>query len=101
MEPFPKRKFIFFSCSLRRAVVFSAHSTQEWRTRMKRSDVKRFCLTVALVLTAAYIAAAPPGTYHLIKKIPLGAAPGGTEYFDYITFDPSTRRVYLSHGTEV
>src|SRR5262249_14822560 len=73
----------------------------EWRTKMKRSDLKRFCLTVALVLAAAYIAAAPPGTYHLIKKIPLGAAPGGTEYFDYITFDPSTRRVYLSHGTEV
>jgi len=68
---------------------------------MMSSNSARFALTVAFVLAAAYIAAAPPGTYHLIKKIPFGAAPGGTEYFDYITFDPSTRRVYLSHGTEV
>src|SRR5262250_2947217 len=41
------------------------------------------------------------GGYHLIKKIPLGAAPGGGEYFDYITVDSEARRVYLSHGTEV
>ena len=27
-------------------------------------------------------------------------APGGLEYFDYITFDTAPRRVYLSHGTE-
>src|ERR1700692_3208151 len=37
---------------------------------------------------------------HLLKKIPLGAAEGGGEYFDYITFDAAARRVYLSHGTE-
>jgi YVTN family beta-propeller protein len=41
-----------------------------------------------------------PG-YHLLKRIPLGTAEGGREYFDYITFDAATRRVYLSHGTEV
>jgi YVTN family beta-propeller protein len=41
------------------------------------------------------------GGYHLLKKIPLGAAEGGGEYFDYITFDATARRVYLSHGTEV
>jgi len=41
------------------------------------------------------------GGYHLLKKIPLGAAEGGGEYFDYITFDAATRRVYLSHGTEI
>ncbi len=41
------------------------------------------------------------GGYHLIKRIPLSAAEGGAEYFDYITFDPAARRVYLSHGTEV
>src|SRR6267142_6684345 len=68
---------------------------------MKRSNSARFGLTVAFVLAALYVAAAPPGAYHLTKKIPFGAAAGGTEYFDYITFDPSTRRVYLSHGTEV
>src|ERR1700737_1499109 len=39
--------------------------------------------------------------YHLIKKIPLGAAPGGGEYFDYVTVDSAARRVYLAHGAEV
>jgi len=37
----------------------------------------------------------------LLKKIPLAAAPGGGEYFDYITVDSDARRVYVSHGTEV
>jgi YVTN family beta-propeller protein len=41
------------------------------------------------------------GGYHLLRKVSLGAAPGGSEYFDYITFDAAARRVYLSHGTEV
>src|SRR5712692_5236752 len=51
----------------------------------------------------AYVLAAPPaggGGYHLLKKIPLGTAPGGGEYFDYINVDSAARRVYLSHGTE-
>ena len=42
-----------------------------------------------------------PVDYHLVKKIPFGAAEGDREYFDYITFDPEVRRAYLSHGTEV
>jgi hypothetical protein len=42
----------------------------------------------------------PTGSYYLLKKIPFGAAPGGSEYFDYTTVDAATRRVY-SHGTEV
>jgi YVTN family beta-propeller protein len=45
--------------------------------------------------------ATPPANYHLIKRMPLGAAAGGGEYFDYITIDPVARRVYVSHGTEV
>src|SRR5438876_4789059 len=65
---------------------------------MKRSSVLvGFCLLVL----GAYVLASPPSGYHLLKKLPFGAAPGGMEYFDYITFDNSTRRVYLSHGTEV
>src|SRR5947199_1574207 len=65
---------------------------------MKRSSVLvGFCLLVL----GAYILASPPSGYHLLKKLPFGAAPGGQEYFDYITFDNATRRVYLSHGTEV
>jgi YVTN family beta-propeller protein len=41
------------------------------------------------------------GGYHQLKKYDLGAAPGGKEYWDYITFDPTTRRLYISHNTEV
>src|ERR1700688_720030 len=58
-------------------------------------------VSFALLLGAVAVAnAAGPG-YHLIKKIPLGAAPGGGEYFDYVTVDSAARRVYLSHGAEV
>src|SRR5439155_10775008 len=68
-----------------------------------RSDcVGRLVLGLCLLLLGAYaLAAAPSGKYHLLKKIPLGAAPGGGEYFDYITVDSAARRVYLSHGTEI
>ena len=51
---------------------------------------------VSFVLLGAVALAAPPGSgYHLLKKIPLGAAPGGGEYFDYVTVDSAARRVYL------
>jgi DNA-binding beta-propeller fold protein YncE len=67
--------------------------------------VKKFLpsLTVlCLTLFGAMTSASPAGPgYHLIKKIPLGAAPGGREDFDYITVDSAARRVYLSHGAEV
>jgi YVTN family beta-propeller protein len=39
-------------------------------------------------------------SYHLLKKVPLSATPGG-EYFDYVMVDSAARRVYASHGTEV
>jgi DNA-binding beta-propeller fold protein YncE len=41
------------------------------------------------------------GGYHLLKTISLPAAPGGAEYYDYITVDADARHVYVSHGTEV
>jgi len=65
--------------------------------------MKRFSLSViAFALLGAVALANPPGPgYHLIKKIPLGAAPGGGEYFDYVTVDSAARRVYLAHGAEV
>jgi hypothetical protein len=67
--------------------------------------MKKFSLSLTLVscaLLGAIALANPPGSgYHLIKKVPLGAAPGGGEYFDYVTVDSTSRRVYLSHGTEV
>src|ERR1700737_1963314 len=59
-------------------------------------------LVVFFTFIGTVVMANPPGSgYHLIKKVPLGAAPGGGEYFDYVTVDSDARRVYLSHGTEV
>jgi len=53
-------------------------------------------------LAACFALGNPPeGGYHLLKKYALGAAPGGKEYWDYITFDAATRRLYVSHNTEV
>ena len=55
-----------------------------------------------VVLLGVLAAASPLAVhYHLLKKAPLGAAGGGREYFDYLTVDSGTRRVYASHGTEV
>src|ERR1700716_1706968 len=67
--------------------------------------MKKFMLFLSLACFALLGGIAParpagPG-YHLIKKVPLGAAPGGGEYFDYVTVDSAARRVYLSHGAEV
>jgi len=56
---------------------------------------------VGLILLASVLGFQTGRGYHLLRKISLGAAPGGAEYFDYITFDAASRRVYLSHGTEV
>ncbi len=63
--------------------------------------MKRSSVLLVLSLMVAFVLASPPSGYHLLKKIPFAAAPGTIEYFDYITFDAATRRVYLSHGTEV
>src|ERR1700686_4275444 len=67
--------------------------------------VSRMCGLVVctfFVLSGVVAMAAPPASgYHLIKKIPLGKAAGGAEYFDYITVDADARRVYVSHGAEV
>jgi len=60
------------------------------------------CALAAGVLLAGAKAGAPAGSgYHLLKKVSLGAAPGGGEYFDYLTADSEGRRIYVSHGTEV
>src|ERR1700730_1761024 len=67
---------------------------------MKKFSVFLAFASFVLLGVIALAKPAAPG-YHLIKKIPLGAAPGGGEYFDYVTVDAEARRVYLSHGTEV
>lgn len=69
---------------------------------MKRSSLAPWAIVSLFLSAAAYVLAfQPTAGYHLLKKIPFGAAEGGGEYFDYITFDAAARRVYLSHGTEV
>src|SRR5262250_2046152 len=67
---------------------------------MKHRDVVLVLSCISLVWLAVAAGPAAPG-YHLLRKISLGAAPGGGEYFDYITVDSAARRLYLSHGTEV
>ena len=57
-------------------------------------------IAAALMMTAPAQQKTASG-YHLLKTIPLPPAPGGDEYYDYITVDPDARRVYVSHGTEV
>jgi hypothetical protein len=69
---------------------------------MKLSGLCGVAVCLSLLLLGILVSASPPaGSYHLLKKVPLGAAAGGGEYFDYLTFDAAARRVYLSHGTEV
>lgn len=70
---------------------------------MKLSGLIRLATFSAfLVLSGVALASPPQSGYRLLDKYSLPDAPGATrEYFDYITVDPATRRVYLSHGTEV
>src|SRR5579864_6796589 len=75
---------------------------------MKFSSFGRFAVGLFLVLLGAcflsgsYARPKPAASsYHLIKKVSLPPAPGGGEYYDYISVDAEARRVYVSHGTEV
>jgi len=68
---------------------------------MKLSILRYLAVSASIILLGATIlAAVPAGGYHLLKKFSFGAAPGGSEYFDYINVDAAARRVYLSHGAE-
>src|SRR5690349_7819478 len=69
---------------------------------MKRLNLDYLAACVSVVALGAYaLTAASVGGYHLLKKVPFGAAEGGGEYFDYITVDSAAHRLYLSHGTEI
>ena len=59
------------------------------------------CSFIAAALLAGTAFAAATISYHLANTYKFGAASDGREYFDYITFDPGSRRLYLTHGTEV
>jgi hypothetical protein len=58
-------------------------------------------ITISAALLVASAVAASTITYHLAQTQKFAAAGAGREYFDYITFDPGSGRLYLSHGTEV
>src|SRR3984893_15609176 len=70
---------------------------------MKLSKLVRlaFVLSILALGTYALAVSAAGGGYHLLKKVPLAAAPGGGQYFDYLLVDPDARRVYVTHGTKV
>jgi DNA-binding beta-propeller fold protein YncE len=66
---------------------------------MKR--LGRFCITSAHLTLVTFLLvtsslAAGPG-YHLVKTYPLGGDGG----WDYLTFDPASRHVFLSRATHV
>ncbi|HVP50549.1 MAG TPA: hypothetical protein VMT05_00435 [Terriglobales bacterium] len=50
-----------------------------------------------LFLLLVSMAASAGSGYHLLKKIPLGGEGG----WDYLTFDPDSRRLYISRATHV
>ena len=59
-------------------------------------------LAGACFLSSSYAQPKPASSgYHLLKTVSLPDAPGGREYYDYISVDPEARRVYVSHGAEV
>lgn len=69
---------------------------------MQLYNMRRLALGMPFLLLGVCALGAPPvDNFHLLKKINVSGGDGKQEYFDYITLDPSTRRVYLSHGTNV
>jgi hypothetical protein len=69
---------------------------------MNGSYAARFAACIFLLIVGTVALSRPSGSgYHLVKTIPLGAAPGDVEYFDYVTVDAAGGRVYIAHGTEV
>src|SRR6267378_2687250 len=69
---------------------------------MKVFGMSKVAASLLMSLCGVVALASPPESgYHLIKKVPLGKAAGGAEYFDYITVDADARRVYVSHGSEI
>ena len=66
---------------------------------MKSLGFGRFAVVLFLALLSTWLLSAvharpkPEASgYHLVKTISLPPAPGGGEYYDYITVDPEARR---------
>lgn len=67
---------------------------------MKLSAYAKLAFALGVVVSAGSVLAQ---SYHLVKKVSFGAAPGigsTREYFDYVVVDAASRRVYMTHGTE-
>lgn len=58
-------------------------------------------ILIGAVMLGTTTFAATTINYRLLNTYKFGAAPGDREYFDYITFDADSRRLYLTHGSEV
>ncbi len=69
--------------------------------KISKPSLTRLAICISFLLVGGFTLASPPSGYHLLKKIPLEAKAGHGEYFDYLTFDANSRRVYISHGSEV
>jgi YVTN family beta-propeller protein len=69
---------------------------------MKILTSRVFIVLSALIVFVSLSFASADSGYHLLKTYAFPAAPGSTsEYFDYVTVDSVSRRVYLSRGTAV
>ena len=58
-------------------------------------------IIIGAAMLSVMVCAAAAADYHLANTYKFGAAPGNREYFDYMTFDAASHRLYLSHGSEV
>ncbi len=77
--------------------------TRAWNSKLASMAIilAGFFVAVALSMSSAAHAAhaddaGAPG-YHLIKTIPIP----GDNFWDYLKFQPSTRRLFITHGDEV
>ena len=66
---------------------------------MRISNCSTLMAVVVALATSTF--GAETVNYHLAKTYRFGSPSGGREYFDYMTLDPTSGRLYLSHGTEV
>lgn len=53
------------------------------------------------ILASVAFSVASEREYHLLHTYAIGGGDGSGEYWDYITFDDTTRHLFLSHNTEV
>ena len=74
-------------------------SEQETGAFMTVKSLHRIFVSGALFVASAL--AASSINYHLARTHKFAAAGSGREYFDYLTFDSGSGRLYLSHGAEV